>query len=440
MGANASSIDKQYRRINKLAPNAVWALDAVNAYARASPCEQALVRSAPSSDAREVLDELILRFKGDAASRVSAEQGGGRGVGGGVAPAPAVAATGVLPAAVSGGGASGASAAVSGATVSPALEDVLDLPNYYDRFVKLLARGNITRPREDVLAAIFRRHAYMLAVVPDSNKAVELYRAAELFPGASTEGHLLTQHGLKIDGPLFPAEGSINLLTAATNEGIPAVVKLLCQDAGGAEAEACRVLMEEKPEDVPLVPAKILPLQLGAEHTSSTGRAPGLYAAMVMPRYVSSLAAMVPLTPAAVLAGAERISKALEWIHGKGFTHMDVKAANIFVDADGRWWLGDFGSAVRAGLPVKSTTTWFAPSKLQGLPAQPQYDWHMLAVALVCEVNRTNWKDLLIEGGCTPAHKLTAAVTELHGRNDCKALAAYLDELLLRAGHVPAPT
>ena len=43
----------------------------------------------------------------------------------------------------------------------------------------------------------------------------------------------------------------------------------------------------------------------------------------------------------------------------------------------------------------------------------PEYDWHMLAAALIKEVLKHTredaWKDALIEDGCTPQHKLLSA-------------------------------
>ncbi|GIL77537.1 hypothetical protein Vretimale_2937 [Volvox reticuliferus] len=318
------------------------------------------------------------------------------------------------------------------------------LPSYYQRFLKLLSLGKITTPNPVVLAAIKRRCPSRLWMVDNCDDAVDLYREAQLFPGPSTEGHLLTQLGLRVNGPLFPnpADGPASLLVGATDDGSPVVVKLLrgvgtagAQQPGGAEAEACRVLMESKPAAVPLVPVRIVTFEIGINHVSVVGRAPGLYAALCMPRYVSSLRSMVQLSAAAVLAGGRRMVAALEWIHDKQYIHMDVKADNIFVDMEGRWWLGDFGSTVRKGSPVTSTTTWFAPRKVLDLPAEPQYDWHMLAVALVCEMNRKSWKELLVEDGCSPSKNLIAAVKELHGRDGCAELARFLnDELLTRAG------
>lgn len=74
----------------------------------------------------------------------------------------------------------------------------------------------------------------VLAIIPYAQvcsrvtMAVNLYNDVKLFPGASTQRHLLTQHGLHVNGPMFPnpAEGPACLLSAANN-GQPAVVKML---------------------------------------------------------------------------------------------------------------------------------------------------------------------------------------------------------------------
>jgi len=49
---------------------------------------------------------------------------------------------------------------------------------------------------------------------------------------------------------------------------------------------------------------------------------------------------------------------------------------NIFVDQAGLWWLGDFGSAVRVGEAVRTTTPWFAPMKnMFSETAMVSFDW-----------------------------------------------------------------
>jgi hypothetical protein len=62
----------------------------------------------------------------------------------------------------------------------------------------------------------------------------------------------------------------------------------------------------------------------------------------------------------------------------------------------------------------------------------------MLAVALVCEMNRNNWRELLVMGSCSPPENMIAAVKELHGREGCEELARFLNELLERAGYSAA--
>lgn len=56
---------------------------------------------------------------------------------------------------------------------------------------------------------------------------------------------------------------------------------------------------------------------------------------------------------------------------------------------------------------------------------------HMLAVALVCELHKTMsaWKDLLVDEGFTPFHKLESAVQQVQ----VSELRTFLVELLERA-------
>jgi hypothetical protein len=97
-------------------------------------------------------------------------------------------------------------------------------------------------------------------------------------PGASTKAHLFTQHGLSVNGPLFPnpADGPVNLLTACTLEGHPSVIKMLL-DRTSAEANAIRALYDGITPTIPLVSCKLIELCLTEDH-ASIGRAPGTYA------------------------------------------------------------------------------------------------------------------------------------------------------------------
>lgn len=106
-----------------------------------------------------------------------------------------------------------------------------------------------------------------------------------------------------------------------------------------------------------------------------------------------------------------------------------MQGDNIFVDMVGNWWLGDLGSAVEVGAAVQSTTVWFSQQNLKDQPAKTEYDWYMLAVALVAEVHKADWKEKLLENGHSPKAKVIAAVQEVHR----KSLLDLLQEILLRA-------
>lgn len=81
----------------------------------------------------------------------------------------------------------------------------------------------------------------------------------------------------------------------------------------------------DMPVSAPLVPCQLIRLDLDATH-ASTGHPPGTYAAVVMPRYIDSVARMSPSPdPSGLVSGGRRMIEALGHIHSLGFVHMDVK-------------------------------------------------------------------------------------------------------------------
>lgn len=237
-----------------------------------------------------------------------------------------------------------------------------------------------------------------------------------------------------------------------------------------------------QPDGLAIVDAKVLSLTLTGEH-AGTGHGPGIYAAVVMPRYMDCLVNLVQLPEHVLAKQGARLEQAVEYIHTLDLVHMDIKVnwewwcqgtpyvgtcsqvhvqvalalysapaighfvhilqlvccfdchwqgANILVDAAGQWALADFGGVVTVGSPIKEVTQQFAPlPQLLGKPAKKQYDWHMLAVALAVELYPDTWREQLLEndaqcGMYAPMHKLEAAIQAA----SCPALVELFGRIL----------
>ncbi|MBN1995389.1 MAG: serine/threonine protein kinase [Anaerolineae bacterium] len=95
--------------------------------------------------------------------------------------------------------------------------------------------------------------------------------------------------------------------------------------------------------------------------------------------------AMPPVRAAHII---NQIAGALDYAHGRGIIHRDIKPGNILVAAGDQAWLTDFGIAkaaqqssglTRAGTMV-GTPAYMAPEQAKGQPVTPQTDQYALAV------------------------------------------------------------
>ena len=78
------------------------------------------------------------------------------------------------------------------------------LPDFQGNFQQLLKKSRYTRLNQEVLDVIVRWLAPRMMVCSRPEQAEDLYHDATFLPGASTEHHMLTQHGLQVNGPLYP--------------------------------------------------------------------------------------------------------------------------------------------------------------------------------------------------------------------------------------------
>ena len=78
------------------------------------------------------------------------------------------------------------------------------LPDLVGKFQQLLKESRYTRPKQEILDVIVRRLAPRMMACSTLQQAEDLYHDATFLPGASTEHHMLTQHGLQVNEPLYP--------------------------------------------------------------------------------------------------------------------------------------------------------------------------------------------------------------------------------------------
>ncbi len=182
------------------------------------------------------------------------------------------------------------------------------------------------------------------------------------------------------------------ILSAVNADGKQLMVKLLKIDPDALipiderrkliamEIAACEILKLSKGDrNVQFIEADVIRVPIDAKHS------PDEIQAIVMPKYLGTVSQSAGFFPATILQQGHEILRALQFIHTCNLVHMDVKGDNVFIDATGKWLLGDFGSCRPIGEDILSTTDMFYISKLVGAKAHPKYDFFMLLVMLLIE-------------------------------------------------------
>jgi serine/threonine protein kinase len=133
---------------------------------------------------------------------------------------------------------------------------------------------------------------------------------------------------------------------------------------------------------VPMIHQRI---EVDLEMSVKANCRPGVNDVLIMPWYTSSLNKCPSGNFTNIAIQGKRIMSALEYIHGEGYVHLDVKGTNIFVTSDKMWYLGDFGSCKPIGQRVTSSTFQFCYENIAFQTAKVIYDWFMFLLLVLIE-------------------------------------------------------
>ena len=252
---------------------------------------------------------------------------------------------------------------------------------------------------------------------PTGERAYEIYLDYENLPKTLTCHAVEEALGVTLSVPCMSADKPF-LLAAAESDGRPAMVKVLTTQKKVAELcmerDVLRILdfsgtqpglVQARCVEVHVSSTEIevqqgsnvIPKKEGKKSSISDHK---LVYAILMPRYVTNIVANFPKSRVDVLkVQFRKLLGALNYIHDNGIVHLDIKAHNIFVNGNGEWVLGDFGSCKYIGDKVVSTTPIYYFKQIRGKKAVPAYDYYMLLVVLLIELlpDKRNIQEALME-------------------------------------------
>ena len=187
-----------------------------------------------------------------------------------------------------------------------------------------------------------------VAVLQTEEQATKFYNEVIQIPWSETRAEVFLESNVKIDG-LMPIRGAQTAtFHYAFEDDLPKVLKIpeaqLKVSRECALYEQLGALAEEK--SLAMVPVRKLKLR-GGIRTNRVSPEKLVHEGILMPPYWCTLGDIpAPVSKKRLLDVLSRVSMALKFIHANNWIHGDLKPHNIFIDAKGVAWLGDYGSSV----------------------------------------------------------------------------------------------
>jgi len=275
-------------------------------------------------------------------------------------------------------------------------------------FVALLAAAGIRCPNDRVLSDLQVNHHQVLYTTGTPDAAKRWYEHVRDLPKSPTRGRFKSITGYLLNGGW--AHG-LNLTLAYDPSGGQLIFKRTMQGRGDPEVTAALTISEGAPPGI-----------VRCEYRNVVDDGGKEFGGLLMKLFARALSSApdLVLSESILLDRAAVMVAAVRHIHSRGYVHMDIKEANVFVDAAGEWAIGDFGSAVLEHTPITSTTRGLHPAVSawhhgrEELLALRKYDVYMLAALLVRQLDSAPGVSAYPDEGPPEAALRTRAAAVVH--------------------------
>ena len=238
-----------------------------------------------------------------------------------------------------------------------------------------------------VMKSVVRHFASEMTVVNTASQAAELYKRASRIPRSVTQIALREQN-ISVGEIFGGSDTAKSIILDAFEDGKPCLLKITDTESIDHEMTVWEAIrgIDENPQN--LVPLR--KLGFVSATTVQVGNMSGGYneiqgdfrAGILMQKFQSTLArCKIPLTEAVLLRYGEQLKTAITTMHERGYCHMDIKPANVFLWEED-CYLGDYGGATKTGEPVREHTMAYYPSDAGG-QAKKKTDFMLLTVVLL---------------------------------------------------------
>ena len=219
----------------------------------------------------------------------------------------------------------------------------------------------------------------------DPELAIDAYYQTEALPSFNTELHFKAD-GFQLNGHLFPGSSLVTAYRGATSFVVKSHPHTHERERVLIFSAAVRISSHNSVDcyGILTVHQHVIPFKIWVDQD----RPERMF--MIMPKLPSTLEPIARLSPELIVVCWKNIGSALRFVHGLGFSHGDVKPANIGVreGLPEEFVLLDLGSMQRFGLRAYATEP-YVPKDLPRSPtgfitATECLDWWMLAMT-ICE-------------------------------------------------------